>query len=165
MLHILTLATAFFNLDGGDFLSSPYIVPVAGCLTGLGIVLGGIYSGIRSREMQSQERLAAIASGQPIPPTLEELAIIHGRPANAARRSDGRGSRRAGIVLVSVAFGFIAFFAALAAILRVREVLSGAAVGLIPLLMGIGFLIDARVTAREAAEASLDAPASPAALR
>ena len=63
---------ALFNDRGiSDLFFSPFIIPVAGCLTGLGIVLGGIYSGVRSREMQSRERLALIASGRPIPPSLE----------------------------------------------------------------------------------------------
>ncbi|MES2389994.1 MAG: hypothetical protein V4555_00025, partial [Acidobacteriota bacterium] len=67
----------FFN--GVDW-QSPFIVPVAGCVMILGIVVAGIWSSIRQREMQSQERLAAIAKGMPLPPTTEELAIIHGRP-------------------------------------------------------------------------------------
>ncbi len=143
---------AFFNDRGlSDLFFSPFIIPVAGCLTGLGIVLGGIYAGIRSREMQSRERLALIASGQPIPPTLEELAIIHGAKTKVAQRDDGRGARRAGIVLLSVGLGIAAFFVALALILQVRGVLCGAAVGLIPLLMGVGFLVDARINSREAA--------------
>ena len=147
---------ALFDRTLTDLFFSPFIIPVAGCLTGLGIVLGGIYSGIRHREMQSQERLALIASGQPIPPSMEELAILHGSGSRSIRRSDGRGARRAGIVLVSLAFGLMAFFVALAAILQTRAVLCGAAVGLIPLLMGIGFLIDARMNAREAASAAAE---------
>ena len=151
-----TYALALLNL--GDVLSSPFIVPVAGCLTGLGVVLGGIYSSIRTREIQSQERLAAIAAGQPIPPTLEELAIIHG--GSGRSRSDGRGARRAGIVLLFVGLGLAAFFIALAAILQEREVLCGAAVGLIPMLIGAGFLVDARINAREAAVEALEARTS-----
>ena len=41
------------------------------------------------------------------------------------------------------------FFVLLASILRVREVMSGAAVGLIPLAIGVGLLIDARIQTRE----------------
>ena len=48
----------------------------------------------------------------------------------------------------------ILFFVVLAAILRERDVLSGAAVGLIPLAIGVGFMIDARLKARELAEAA-----------
>lgn len=150
-MTILGAASSLALFNGvSEILSTPFIVPVAGCVTGLGIVLGGIYSGIRTREMQSQERLAAIAAGRPVPPTLEELAIIHGQPfKGAGRASDGRASRRAGIVLIFVALGLVAFFALLSAILQVRGLLSGVAVGLVPMMIGVGFLLDARLNARD----------------
>ena len=131
--------------------NSPFIVPVAGCAMVLGIVGSGIWSNVRQRQMQSEERLAAIAAGVPIPPTVEELTIIHGRSGLDVRRKHSN-TRLAGIVLLSVAVGMILFFCTLAAILRERDVLSGAAIGLIPLAIGVGFMIDARLKARELAE-------------
>jgi hypothetical protein len=84
----MILAT-FFIESFSSALDSPYIVPVAGCFMILGIVVAGIWSGNRNREMGSQERLAAIAKGITPPPTKEELAItlrldLHHRPG--ARR-------------------------------------------------------------------------------
>jgi hypothetical protein len=114
----------------------------------LGIVLGGIWSGVRNREIQSQERLAAIARGTPLPPTVEELAIIHGKPSVDATRRRAN-ARRTGIVLVGCAAGLILFFIALTAIVGERHILAGAAVGLIPLGIGVGFLVDARIQTRE----------------
>src|ERR1700712_1315060 len=103
--------------------SSPFVVPVAGCAMILGIVVAGIWSGIRTREMEGQERLAAIAKGMAPPPTPAELAAIHGRPdVNLARRR--ANSRRAGIVLLFTGLGVALFFIVLASILQVREVLS-----------------------------------------
>jgi Domain of unknown function (DUF6249) len=136
-----------------EFLFSPFSVPVAGCAMVLGIVVAGIWSNIRTREAQSQERLAAIAKGLPLPPTAEELSIIHGRPpADASRR---RGNvRRWGIVLIGAAVGLSLFFIMLATVLQQRDVLCGAAVGLIPLGIGVGLLIDARIQTREIAEAT-----------
>lgn len=131
-----------------NFFFSPFIIPVAGCAMVLGIVVAGVWSGIRTREIQSRERLEAIARGVPIPPTPEELAITHGKPsASVARRR--ANIRLTGIVLLATAVGLIAFFVALASILRERNVLCGAAVGLVPLAIGAGFLIDARMQARE----------------
>lgn len=139
---------------GSEFLFSPFSVPVAGCVMILGIVVAGIWSSIRTREMQSQERLAAIAKGLPLPPTAEELALIHGRPpADASRR---RGNvRRWGIVLVAGAVGLFLFFTALSAVLQQRDVLCGMAVGFIPLGIGVGLLIDARIQTREIEEATI----------
>lgn len=149
-MHTLALlfATGAWN--------SPFVVPVAGCLMVLGIVVAGTWSGARQREIQSHERLAAIAKGVPVPPTAEELAIIHGKPASSLIRRRAN-IRLAGIVLLGCAGGLIAFFIALAAVLQVRNVLSGAAVGLIPLGIGLGFLYDSKIATREIDEARAEA--------
>lgn len=144
-------------------LYSPFIVPVSGTIMILGIVVAGIWSGVRTREMQSQERLAAIAKGMTPPPSPEELALT--RPGrHLGRVNDGAGARRTGIVLVSVAIGLFAFFAALAVILQSRGVLCGAAAGLIPLAIGIGFLVDANARRRELERAMADVAMTPSGL-
>jgi len=140
-------------------LDSPFIVPVAGCIMILGIVVAGIWSGIRNREIQSTERLAAIAKGVAVPPTIEEMAIMHGKPSgNATRRR--ANIRLAGTILVWSAASVAVFFIVLSYILRERDVLSGAAVGLIPLGIGIALLIDARTQTREMEETAASAPAT-----
>jgi hypothetical protein len=152
------LLLAFFHDFGEGFVFSPFIVPVAGCAMVLGIVVAGVFSGIRTREIQSNERLAAIAKGVPVPPTVEELAIMHGKPSIDATRRRAN-IRLAGIILVFTAFGLMAFFAALAAILRERDVLCGLAVGLIPLGVGLGMLYDVKVQTREINERTGDSSA------
>ena len=137
-----------------DFMNSPFVIPVAGCLTGFGIAVAGIWSTVREREIRSQERLAAIAKGIPLPPTVEELAIIHGKPSVDSTRRRGN-VRRGGIVLLGLAIGLILFFIALASVLQQRDVLCGAAAGLIPLGIGVGLLIDARIQTREIEEATI----------
>jgi hypothetical protein len=151
------LLTFLFDSGMGEVAQSPFIVPVAGCFMVLGIVVAGVFSGIRNREMQSNERLAAIAKGVPIPPTTEELAIMHGKPSIDATRRRAN-IRLAGIILVFTAFGLMLFFAALAAILRERDVLCGLAVGLIPLGIGVGMLYDVNLQSREIAERAESSP-------
>ena len=143
---------ACLAMYGGDgMVFSPFIVPVAGCAMVACIVVAGVWSKVRAREIQSRERLEAIARGVPIPPTPEELAITQGRPvANLARRRSN--IRLTGIVLVAAAVGIILFFIALAAVLQERTVLCGAAVGLIPLAIGGGFLLDTKIQSREMEE-------------
>ena len=138
-------------LSSFDGDTSPFIVPVAGCAMILGIVVAGIWSGIRNREIQSHERLAAIAKGVAIPPTVEELAIMHGRPSVDAKRRYAN-IRLSGIILLGSAAGIILFFIALSAVLQVRPVLCGAAVGLIPLGIGIGMLLDTHIQKKEMSE-------------
>jgi hypothetical protein len=143
---------AFIHFSNGA-IDSPFIVPVAGCVMIACIVVASIWSGTRSRELQSQERLAAIAKGLPMPPTPEELAAMHGKPSIDSTRRRAR-TRLAGIVLLGSSVGIILFSIALASVLHVREVLSAAAAGLIPFGVGVGFLIDARIQAREIEEAA-----------
>ncbi len=86
-----------------------------------------------------------------IPPTVEELAILHGRPSSDSKRRYAN-IRLSGIILLGSAAGLILFFIALAAVLQVRAVLCGAAVGLIPLGIGIGMLLDTRIQKQEMSE-------------
>jgi hypothetical protein len=65
-------------------------------------------------------------------------------------------ARRTGIVLVSVGLGLTLFFVALSFILQERDVLSGAAVGIIPLAIGIGFFIDYNLQKRELSRFGLE---------
>jgi hypothetical protein len=132
----------------GEIANSPFIVPVAGCFMIVGIVAANAWGSTRKRQIESEERLAAIARGVPIPPTQDEVAISRNRPGPDALRRRGN-VRRGGIVLISAAVGIVLFFLALASILHERDVLCGAACGLIPLGIGIGLLIDARIQSRE----------------
>jgi hypothetical protein len=144
----------------GDAANNPFIVPVAGCIMIFGIVAVSSWSSSRSREMESQERLAAIAKGLVPPPTAAELALTQApRPtSNAVRRR--ANIRLAGIILVASAVAVALFFTVLWAVIGVREILSGVACALIPLGIGAGFLIDARIQTREIEEANLTADAA-----
>ncbi len=149
-------------LDSGlsETFNSPFIVPVAGCLMILGIVAVGNWSGARKRELESQERLAAIAKGITPPPTASELAFSQGRPSISLVRRRAN-IRLAGIVLLGSAVGIALFFIALSIILQERDVLSGAACALIPLGIGVGFLIDTRIQTQEIDESTTQPPTPP----
>ena len=142
-------------LDSGvsESFNSPFIVPVASFVMVLGIVAVGSWSNARKRELESQERLAAIAKGLVLPPTAAEIAATQGRPAISLVRRRAN-IRLAGIVLLGAAVGIALFFIALATILQERDVLSGAACALIPFGIGVGFLIDTRIQSREIDEST-----------
>jgi hypothetical protein len=146
------LALAMFREYGGA-IDSPFSVPIAGCAMVACIVVASMWSANRRRELQSQERLAAIAKGMPVPPTEEELALMHGKPSTDSTRRRGN-TRRAGIVLLGCAVGLILFFITLSYVLQERDVLAGAAASLIPFGIGVGFLIDARIQSRELEESA-----------
>ena len=136
-----------------DTFNSPYIVPVGSFVMVLGIVAVGAWSNARKRELESQERLAAIAKGLVPPPTAAELAATQSRPATSLFRRRAN-IRLSGIVLLGAAAGIVLFFRALAAILQERDVLCGAACGLIPFGIGVGFLIDTRIQSQEIDDAT-----------
>lgn len=132
---------------------SPFIVPVAGCFMSLGIVVAAIWSGVRTREMRSQERIAAIARGLQPEPEWDKASFGSANKQIAIResynRNDGSTARRAGLILIFTGVGLCCFFIALAVILQVRAVLCGGATGLVPLAIGVGFLIDGRLRRTE----------------
>jgi hypothetical protein len=144
MLHVMPFALALLS----NAWDSPFIVPVAGCAMIACIVIASTAAASRKREIESQERLAAIAKGIVPPPTHEELAMNRPQPTSSAERRYNN-IRLTGIILVGGALGVILFFCLLSTILGQRDVLAGAACGLVPLGLGAGFLVDARLQKRD----------------
>ena len=97
------------------------------------IPLAAIYAWYHCRKLRSEERLAAIAKGVPVP-IAEEL------PSHAR-------SRRAGILLTAGGIGYILTFMVLG---RFEPGAAEAAVfGIIPLAVGLGYFVDAMLVRRE----------------
>jgi preprotein translocase subunit Sss1 len=110
------------------------IVGLAAVVMIFGIPMAAMYTFFRVRRLRSEERLAAIARGIEVPmqPELSE----------AAR------SRRAGILLVAGAIGYIVTFALIG---RVEpDAMIAATFGVIPLSVGVGFFIDHALIRRDA---------------
>jgi hypothetical protein len=144
----------------GAFFFSPFAIPVAGCAVGAIAIVSGIWFEAQQRRNKADQRMAMIARGLPI----AEIERLLGAGEDEKRtpkdpiRSLGN-ARRTAIVLVSVGLGLILFFLVLTAILQVRAILSGAAAGLIPLAIGIGFFIDYNLQKRELSRFGLEVEA------
>ena len=145
-----------------DFMMSPFVVPVAGCMVGIVAIIMGIWSQAHARGLKAQERIAMISRGLPI----GEIEKLFGRVDEDRRAKDPLlslgNARRAGIVLVSIGVGLSLFFIALCIILRERDVLTGAAIGLIPVAIGVGFFLDYHLQKRELSRFGLELGADPA---
>jgi hypothetical protein len=145
-----------------NFVFSPFIVPVAGCVVGIVAIVSGIWLDGHKRRLKSEERIAMLSRGVP----LAEIEKILGAgneekpPVKDPLRSLGN-ARRTGIILVSVGVGLSLFFVALSVILQERDVFTGAAIGIIPLAIGIGFFIDYNLQKRELARFGLEVGAEP----
>ena len=112
------------------------LIGLVAVILGMGVPLGALYTYYRVRKLRSEERMAAIARGVEIP--------IEPELNQAAR------SRRAGVLLVSGAIGYIITFGLIAQLQADRDVWTAAALGIIPLAVGIGFFVDWKLIHRDA---------------
>ena len=139
-----------------NFVFSPFVVPVAGCLVGIVAIVAGIWLESQKRRLKSEERIAMISRGVPIAEIERLLGVGEEKPPVKDPLRSLSNARRTGIVLVSVGLGLTLFFVALSYIVQERDVLAGAAVGIIPLAIGIGFFIDYGLQQRELSRFGLE---------
>jgi hypothetical protein len=133
-----------------EVFSTPFIIPLGAFAVAIVAIAGGIWSDAHNKRVRADQRMAMLARGM----SIEDIEKILGRGAEEERAPKDplrslANARRAGIVLVSSGIGLILFFFALSAIVRERDVLAGAAAGLIPLTIGIGFFVDYHLQKRE----------------
>jgi hypothetical protein len=140
------------NLLASDVMFSPFVVPLGAFAVGIVAIVAGIWSQAHAVRTKAEQRMAMIARGM----SIEEIERLLGTGDEENRPSVTKdplrslgNARRTGIVLVSSGIGISVFFIALTAILQHRQVLAGAAAGLIPLAIGIGFFIDYHLQKRE----------------
>lgn len=136
---------------------SPFIVPIACFVMVVGLSLISMLSNVYSERIRAEQRITMIAQGK----SIEDVEKLLGTKAEETRAARDplrslANARRAGIVLLSSGIGLIVFFLILAAILHVREVLSGAAAGIIPVAIGIGFFVDYQLQKRELSRFGLE---------
>jgi len=101
---------------------------------GMPVALLGMYTFYRVRKLRTEERLAAMQRGVSVPmePDLSEAAQ----------------SRRAGILLIAGAVGYMLAFTIIA---RVEpDALVAGAFGAIPFTLGLGYLLDSTLIRRDA---------------
>jgi len=107
---------------------------------GMGVPIAALYTYYRVRKLRSEERMAAIARGVAVPvePELNQTAR----------------SRRAGILLVAGAIGFIVTFGFIARVTGEPDTWVVASFGFIPLAVGVGYFVDWALLRRDAHAAS-----------
>ncbi len=114
---------------GGD------VIGLVAVVLTCGLPVAALYTYYRVRKLRTEERLAALARGTEIPmePELSQFAR----------------SRRAGILLVSGGLGFMTMFAVISRIVGEPETMVAAAVGILPLAVGVGYFLDAALIHRD----------------
>ena len=137
--------------------NSPFIVPLGAFVVAVVAIISGIISQAHTSRIKAEQRTAMLARGMSVT-EIEQLLGKRGDDEKTVKdpmRSLGN-ARRTGIVLCSSGIGLMVFFFALTVILREREILAGAAIGFIPLCIGIGFFIDYHLQKREMSRFGLE---------
>ena len=137
--------------------NSPFIVPIGAFAVAIVAIISGICLQAHATRVKAEQRMAMLARGM----SVAEIERLIGTKEEEQRSPKDplrslSNARRTGIVLVSSGVGIMLFFFALTAIIGEREILSGAAVGLIPLAIGIGFFIDYHLQKRELSRFGLE---------
>jgi hypothetical protein len=135
---------------------APVLIPIFALLIPIVAIVGGLISQMQATRLKADQRMAMLARGIPL---AEIEAVLKSPESNGTLKDPMRSlnnARRAAIVLISVGVGLVAFFFLLEAILQVREVLAGAAAGLIPFAIGIGFYIDYHLQKRDLSRFGLE---------
>jgi hypothetical protein len=113
-------------------------VPIAMFGMILGIVAISTYFAYSVRRLQNRERMLAIEKG---------FTGVLDSFGDAARQV--AKSRRTAIVLIATGVGIVLCFAAIGGIEHEIEALNGSAIGIIPILIGLGLFVDYRLQLKE----------------
>jgi hypothetical protein len=137
------------------------LVPIIAMLIPIVAIVSGVWSRANSERIRADQRMALLARGH----SIAEIDAILKVDEDGSRTKDPMRSlgnaRRAATVLISIGIGLILFFVVLENILQVREIFAGAAAGLIPLLIGFGFVVDYQLQKRELSRFGMEVGADP----
>jgi hypothetical protein len=134
-----------------------WAVPIGAFAVAIVAIISGVMSEANRQRLTAEQRMAMVARGMPADDIDKLLtkAIVDSRPVKDPMQSLAN-ARRTAIVLISSGIGLALFFILLAFIVNNREVLAGAAVGLMPLAVGIGFVIDYYLQKRDLSRFGLE---------
>jgi hypothetical protein len=136
---------------------SPFMIPLGAFVVAIVAIVAGVAAEANRVKLRAEQRMAMVARGM----SADDIDKLLGRRTDDAKpprdpMQSLANTRRTAIVLISSGVGLILFFLVLSWILSVHEVLAGAAVGLIPLAIGAGFLIDYNLQKRDLSRFGLE---------
>jgi hypothetical protein len=136
---------------------SPIMIPLGALLVAIVAIVAGVAGEANRQRLRADQRLAMVARGM----SADDIDKLLGtrnddaKPVKDPMHSLAR-TRRIAIVLISTGVGLVLFSFALSWILGVHEVLSAGAAGLIPMAIGVGFLIDYYLQKRDLSRFGLE---------
>jgi hypothetical protein len=134
-----------------------WAVPIGAFAVAIVAIISGVLSEANRQRLTAEQRMAMVARGMPANDIDKLLtkANVDGKPVKDPIQG-AANTRRTAIVLISSGIGLTLFFIVLSLIVNERDVLAGAAVGLMPLAVGIGFLIDYHLQKRDLSRFGLE---------
>jgi hypothetical protein len=134
-----------------------WAVPIGAFAVAIVAIISGVVGEGSRQRLTAEQRMAMVARGMPADDIDKLLtkAAVDSRPVKDPMQSLAN-TRRTAIVLISSGIGLALFFIVLSLIVTAREVLAGAAVGLMPLAVGIGFVIDYHLQKRDLSRFGLE---------
>jgi hypothetical protein len=134
-----------------------FAVPLGAFAVAIVAIVAGVAGEANRQKLRAEQRMAMVARGM----SADDIEKLLG-----SRSGDGKqvrdpmqslaSARRKGIVLISCGVGLVLFSLVLAWILSVHEILSAGAAGLIPMAIGVGFLIDYNLQRRDLSRLGLE---------
>src|SRR5262249_3933677 len=111
------------------------VIGLVAVILSLGIPVASLYTYYRVRKLRTDERMAAMERGVPVPfePEMTQMAR----------------SRRSGILLVSAGAGWLATLSSIASLSRDTDSMAAAMFALIPIAIGVGYFVDATLLRRD----------------
>lgn len=134
-----------------------WAIPMGAFLVAIVAIVSGVVGDAQRQRLKAEQRMAMVARGMSANDIDKLLgkASGDGRPVRDPLQSLAN-TRRTAIVLISSGVGLALFFIVLSIVVGERDVLAGAAVGLIPLSVGVGFLIDYNLQKRDLSRFGLE---------
>lgn len=133
------------------------VVPLGAFAVGIVAIVTGAFNQVHNEKLKADQRMAMVARGMNADDIDKLLGKnnVDGKPWKDPMQGL-RNTRRTAIVLISSGVGLVLFFFVLAWVVQEHDVLAGGAVGLIPLAIGVGFLIDYNLQKRDLARFGLE---------
>jgi hypothetical protein len=134
-----------------------WAIPIGAFVVAIVAIISGVVGDTQRQRLKAEQRMAMVARGMPADDIDKLLtkATVDGKPVKDPMQSLAN-TRRTAIVLISSGIGLALFFIVLAFIVGQRDVLAGAAVGLMPLAVGVGFVIDYHLQKRDLSRFGLE---------
>jgi hypothetical protein len=136
---------------------SPFMIPLAAFLVAIVAIIAGVMGEANRVRLRAEQRMAMVARGM----SADDIDKLLGKRSDDAKAVKDpiqtlARTRRVAIVLISTGLGLSLFGLFLTWIVSERDVLAVAASGLIPLAIGVGFLVDYQMQRRDLSRFGLE---------